>query len=105
VQQARFRELSLAEASAQSGLSVASLKIGMHRAVRRLRSRLAVAGWAALIFRPVERLFSRPRHRPSLPCRGRAGILAGRGEETAGDGGGGRDSSGLLDVNGRSRTD
>lgn len=40
----RFQELSLAEASAQSGLTVASLKIGMHRAVRRLRSRLAVAG-------------------------------------------------------------
>lgn len=40
----RFRELSLAEASAQSGLTVASLKIGMHRAVRRLRSRLAAAG-------------------------------------------------------------
>lgn len=40
----RFQELSLAEASARSGLTVASLKIGMHRAVRRLRSRLAVAG-------------------------------------------------------------
>lgn len=39
---AKLQDLPLAEASAQSGLSVAALKVATHRAVRTLRKRLGV---------------------------------------------------------------
>jgi RNA polymerase sigma-70 factor (ECF subfamily) len=37
----KLREMSLLEASAQSGQSVASLKVNVHRAIRRMRLKLA----------------------------------------------------------------
>lgn len=40
VQMLKIEQLSLAEASARSGLSIAALKVSVHRAVRRLRARL-----------------------------------------------------------------
>ncbi|HYZ31799.1 MAG TPA: sigma factor-like helix-turn-helix DNA-binding protein, partial [Crenalkalicoccus sp.] len=40
---AKLAELSLAEASAQSGLSVGALKVATHRALHKLRARLEPA--------------------------------------------------------------
>ncbi len=40
----KLKELSLAEASAVSGQSVGGLKVGVHRAIRTLRTRLGLAG-------------------------------------------------------------
>jgi RNA polymerase sigma-70 factor (ECF subfamily) len=40
---AKLQDLSLAEASARSGLSIAALKVATHRALRSLRRRLGVA--------------------------------------------------------------
>src|SRR5581483_11855490 len=37
----KLREMSLAEASAQSGRSIAALKVNVHRAIKSLRKRMA----------------------------------------------------------------